>query len=92
MEKLVKDNSIDSSRLFNRDEVEVSLGKDADGNMACKRLMHRNGVQDFICADFSYDNRITMMPIISANGDCAPTLFVIKRKRIPYRAVLKMVL
>ena len=29
------------------------------------------------------------MLIISADGDCAPTLFVIKRKRIPYRDVLK---
>ena len=51
--------------------------------------MHKNGGQDFIGADFSYENRITMMPIINADGDCAPPLFVMKGKRVPYREVLQ---
>ena len=89
IERLITEHSIDSSLLFNLDEVGVSPGKDADGNLACRRLMHKNGGQDFIGADFFYENRITMMPIISADGDCAPPLFVTKGKRVPYREVLK---
>ena len=80
IEKLIAEHNIDSSRLFNLDEVGVSPGKDADGQLACRRLMHMSGGQDFITADFSYENRITMMPIIGADGDCALRTFRDERK------------
>lgn len=46
MEKLVNEYGIDSYRLFNLNEFGVSPVKDTDGSLACKRLMHKNGVQD----------------------------------------------
>ena len=88
MDKLVKEHGIDSSRLFNLDEVEFSPGKDTEDSLACKRLIHKNGAQDFMCSDFSYEDRLTVMLIIGADGDCAPPLFVMKGNRVLYRETL----
>ena len=94
IEKLIAEHNIDSSGLFNLVKVGVSPGKDADVQLACRRLTNKSGRQDFIIADFTYENRITMMPIINAESassddDCAPPLFVMKGKRVPYKEVLQ---
>ena len=89
VEKRIKDNDIDASRIFNLDEVEVKPDRDASGKLSCKRLMPRKGVQDFITCAFYYQNRATMMPVINASGECGPPFFVVKGKRAPYRKVLR---
>ena len=89
IEKLVNDNDIDASRIFNLDEVGICPNKDASGRLACKNIMPRRGNQDFVAPLFKYEDRVTMMPVISAAGEAGPPLFVIKEKRMAYRNVLR---
>ena len=89
IEKLITDNAIDEYRFFNLEEVGVTPGKDAHGKRSCRRLMPRRGNQDFKAVDFSYLNRITMMPVVSAAEEAGPPAIVVKGKKIPYRDVLQ---
>ena len=66
----------------------VTPDGEASGKLSCKRIMPRKGLQDFITCAFSYQNRVTMMPVISASGECDLPLFFINGKRVPYRKIL----
>lgn len=85
LEKLMSDYSLDEYRIFNLDEVGIFSGKDASGKLVCRRFLPRKGNQDFISANFGYEDRINMMPVISAAGLHSPPLFVIKGKRMTFR-------
>ena len=89
IEKLVNDNDMDASRIFNLDEVGISPNKDASRRLACKRIMPRRGNQDFVAPLFKYEDRVTMMPVISAASEAGPPLFVIKGKQMSYRNMLR---
>ena len=90
VERLVKDDNIDASRIFNLNEVGVTADRDTSGKLSFKGLMLRKGVQYFITCAFSYQNRITMIPVIHASGECGPPLFVIKGKHVTSRKVLRI--
>ena len=88
-EKLIVENNLDASRIFNLDESGVTPEKDIYGVTSSKRLMPRSGCKDLRTPEFRNLNRVTIMPVISASGSCAPPLFVFKAIKLPYRSVLK---
>ena len=46
LEKIIQENNIDASRVWNLDESGATPGKVVNGSSACKRLMRRNGTRD----------------------------------------------
>ena len=88
VQKLVEDNEIDASRLFNLDECGCSPAKEAGSKSRSRRYMPRRGSRDIRRADIADLAPITMMPVISAAGEHGPPLLVFKVTRIPYRVVL----
>ena len=52
IEKLLNNNEIVASRIFNLDDVGISPNKDASGRLTCKRIMPRRGNQDFVAPLF----------------------------------------
>ena len=80
LEKLIQENNINASRVWNLDESGATLGKDVNGSSAWKRLMRRNGTRDMMIVQFKNVTRVTMMPCISAAVHCAPSLFVLKEQ------------
>ena len=49
LDKLFGEHGINSSRLFNHNEVRLSPGENTYDSLACKRLIHKNNVQAFLC-------------------------------------------
>eukprot|EP00178_Gracilaria_changii_P018579 TRINITY_DN531_c0_g1_i1.p1 TRINITY_DN531_c0_g1~~TRINITY_DN531_c0_g1_i1.p1 ORF type:complete len:353 (+),score=29.71 TRINITY_DN531_c0_g1_i1:40-1059(+) len=89
LQRLVADYNLDGDRIFYLDEVGVTPDKDVTGVSSLRRTFPRRGSRDMVMNDYHYKNRITMMPVVSAAGDCGPLLVVVKGSRIPYRTVLK---
>lgn len=87
--RLVEDLNLDASRVWNLDETGGTPGKDISGASAPRRFLRRDGTRDVKVGDFMNVNRVTMMPVVSAAGDCGPTLFVFKGTNVPYRNVLR---
>ena len=75
LQKLVEDHGFDSGRIFNLDECGSTPERDMKGLTATRRFLPKRGSRDYRIGDFKYFNRITMMPIISADGSCAPSLW-----------------
>jgi len=87
LEKIILENDIDDSRIFNLDEVGATPGKDADAQTRCKKYLTRNAVNDSRIAQFANTSRVTMMPAICADGSAHLPLFVFKGRCLPYREI-----
>ena len=59
------------------------------GIKSAKRFMPRLGCCDARMPEFRKLSRVTLMPIISASGACAPPLFVFKGSWLPYRTFIR---
>eukprot|EP00171_Calliarthron_tuberculosum_P002273 IDg2273t1 len=81
--------AFDAQRIWNLDETGATPDKDINGRSRCRRFLDRRGAQDLKIAEFRRTHRVTMMPVISAAGQCGPTLFIFKGQRMPYREVLR---
>ena len=88
LKKLVDDNGLDAARIFNLNEVGTTPGKDTTCMTSAKRLLPRYSGQDICMQEFKNVPRVTMLPVISADGQTGPPLFVFKGLRLPYRNVL----
>lgn len=62
-------------------------GRDANERQNRKVYMTRAGAKNAKMGTFLHTNRATVMPVISASGRLASSLFVFKGKRLPYRVV-----
>ena len=89
LEKLIHEYNIDDSRLFNLDEAGASPEKNVGNKDSARRYMPRSGCHDTRMAAIANKNRITIMAVISAAGQHAPPLFVLKGTQIPYRIVIR---
>ena len=87
-DKLLKDNVIDARRLWNLDETGCTPGGDTAVNNKKKRYLPRHGEGDVVLPDIIYDSRVTMLPVVSADGAIDPPLFVFSGARMPYRQIL----
>ena len=85
----MKDHGLDAAHVFNLDECRTTPGKDLTGVGAARRLMQRRGIRDMRIPSFKHRNRVKMMPVISANGQAGPLLFVFKGNKLPYRTVAR---
>ena len=85
LEKLMQEHRIDTDRHFNLDECGVTPQNEISGYSQRKRYNPRQAPTDAQVARFAYQDRINLMPAISASGAVAPCLFVLKGKRIPYK-------
>lgn len=88
VERLVELFHIDADRFWNLDETGSSPGRDAKGNSRQKRFMRRDGSHEARMPRYTQQSRVTLMPAVSAAGEIAPPLFVVKGKRLPFREVL----
>eukprot|EP00171_Calliarthron_tuberculosum_P004807 IDg4807t1 len=88
LEKLVADTGVDAARVWNLDEAGTRPGKDKDGGSRARRYLTRqSGGRDMRVGEFVRQQRTTVMPVVSAEGDIGPTLFVFKGTTLPYRQV-----
>ena len=78
LEKLISENELDASKIFNLDEAGTIPEKDITGIVAARRLMPRRGDRDVKMPQLKKLNRVTMMPLVSAAGEAAPPSFVSK--------------
>ena len=88
LDKIITENCIDPSRIWNLDETGATPGKDANGKDNSRIYMTRAGAKDSRTDTFLNTNRVTMMPVISASGDMGAPLFFFKGKLLPYRVSL----
>ena len=70
------------------DETGARPSRDANGFSKHRCYSRRNNVTDAKLAGFSYTSRVTAMPCVSGEEDCAPSLFVSKGPQLTYRHVL----
>lgn len=87
LERLIEQNRIEPETLFNLDEVGATSEKDFSASNR-RRILSHHSFTDADVADFSYKQSIIMMPVVSALGECGPTLFVFKEK-LHYRKVVR---
>ena len=88
IERLVDKYKIDKQRMWNLDETGTTPGKDSKGATRQRRYMRRTGAGEMRVPEFVRTSRATVMPVVSADGEQGPPLFVFKGKRLPYREVL----
>lgn len=88
MEQIVSENNIDAARMWKLDEIGATPGKDVTGRVRRRCIVRRNGARDIRTPEWVRTNRSTLMPIVNADGDAAPPLFVFKRKRLTYRKII----
>ena len=89
LERLIADNDIDAQRLFNVDEFGITPGRDLASKTQSKRYIARGSAGDSLVGQFKYNDRINLMPVISAAGTAGPPLYVLTGKQIPYRTGLR---
>lgn len=89
----MSEHNITADRIYSLDECGVTLEKDCAGRMCARCFMpvrqckqQRNTDQSM--AEFSYKHRVTMMPCVSAAGDCAPPLFIFEGNRVYFDRVV----
>ena len=82
LERFVEDHGLDTVRKFQLYECSTTPGMDLTGIGAVRRLLPRHGPRDMRGPSFKYQNRVSMMPVISANGSSP---FVFKSSKLPYR-------
>lgn len=86
--KLLTKFNLDGARIWNLDETGGTPGKDVVGNKKAKRVTRKQGDRDLKRPEMHRANRVTLMPVVSADGDTGPPLFVFKGVQLPYRKVL----
>ena len=84
LDKIITENCIDPSRIWNLDETGATPGKDANGKDNSRIYMTRAGAKDLRTGTILNTNRVTMMPMISASRDMGAPLFVFEGKRLHY--------
>ena len=89
LEKLIREDDLDSNRIFNLDESGITPDFHMYGITSAKRFMPRSGCRDLCTPEFRNLNRVTLVLIISSSGACALTLFVFKGLRLPHRTIVK---
>eukprot|EP00171_Calliarthron_tuberculosum_P002656 IDg2656t1 len=87
--RLVEDQDLDASRIWNLDETGGTPGKDISRACASRRYLRRDGIREAKVAHFANVSRSTMMPVVSAAGEAGPALFVFKGSDLPYRNVVR---
>ena len=88
LESLIIEYGLDADRIWNLDETGATPGRDASGRTQAKRFTRQNASTDVKLEEFIRTSRMTMMPCVSASGECAPPLFVFKGRRVPYHQIL----
>lgn len=88
-EKLLEDNGIADSHVYNLDETGVTPNKDTAKRTNCKHILRSGMAQSSQIRTASFRNvdRVTMLGTICADGTTVPPLFVVKGKSIPYRMI-----
>jgi len=86
LEKVVEQYDIDATRIWNCDETATTPGRDADGKQYSPAYVTRSGSTDVKLGQFVNNNRVTILPAVSASGEQSPALFVFKGVRVPYRS------
>lgn len=88
LRQLMIEFGFDAQRIWNLDETGISPGKDVRGS-ACEKRMHRRGSQkEARVPVFADENRVTIIPVVSAAGVVGPSLWIFQGTRIPCRDVL----
>lgn len=80
LDKFVRENNIDASRVWNLYESGATIGKEFNGSSACKRRIRRYSTSDMKIAQFRNIIRVTTMASIRASGHCAPPVLFFKKK------------
>ena len=80
---------MDGKRIINLDETCVSPDKDGLGLSKRKHYGTRSAPIQQKLAEFTYHDRVTLMPVIFADGSAGSPTFVFKSKRQPYRIINK---
>lgn len=65
-----------------------TTGKDTTRASRHHLFLRRHAETDLKLAEFVRTQHMTMMPCVSAAGNCRPTFFVFKGSKMPYRQVL----
>ena len=85
LDKLIRDHNLDASNIYNLDEVGATPGKDVAGRSSRKQYTSRKSRVDARAPRFANIPRVTMMPLIAADGSAHIPLLVFKGSRIPFR-------
>ena len=85
---LVEKYSITADRMWNLDETGTTPGVDTKGETRQRRYVRRRGTREMRVPEFVRTSRATVMPVVSADGQQGPPLFIFKGKRLPFREVV----
>lgn len=88
LQELERKYNLTAERVWNLDETGVSPGRDSRGKIRQPVILRRHGENDAVQAGFSYKDRITFLPSISAAGDIGPCMYIFKGTRLPFRQIL----
>jgi len=87
LEAVIRENNIDPQRIANLDESGVSPDRDRLGRSKRKHYGTRSTPIEQKLVQFTYKNRVTIMPVIFADGTATAPLFVFKDSKQPYRII-----
>lgn len=88
LEELVDKYKLYEKRIWNLDVTGISPGRDLKEKNSGARFLRRYSKNDFQLPNFTYNNRLTMLPVVSAAGETGPLLFIFKGVWLPHRKVL----
>ena len=89
LEALIQEHSIAASHIANLDKIGVSPNRDAKWKMRTK-LVLRAGTRSHKQSrmpQFKNVNRVTLMPVIFANGDCGRPMVITQGTTEPWRII-----
>ena len=88
IERLIRVHNLDPSRIANLDETGSTASNDCRQSVRNKTFNTRGRPAERKSSEFKNIKRITMMPVVFANGDVGRSLFVVQGTRVTYRTTL----
>ena len=76
--KIIREQQIDASRIWNFDETGASAGRDANGKQNVRVYMTRAGSRDAKIGHFLNTNRVKILPAVSAKAATTPPMLVLR--------------
>ena len=81
-------HNLDPSRIANLDDTGGTASNDCRQSVRNKTFNTRGRPAEGQSPEFKNIKRITMMPVVFANGDVGRSLFVVQGTRVTYRITL----
>ena len=88
IECLIRVHNLDASRIANMDETGSTASKKCRQSARNKTFTTGGRPAERQSPEFKNIKRITMMPVVFANGDVGRSLFVVQGTRVTYRTTL----